>query len=527
MAVFLVGCKEAGEIKQADSDAPETEILFSQKAEDPIERFDDLLVAVQMQRIFPDGKTFVDAIPKTPADSILTKYDALKDTPGFKLKAFVLDNFTFPKESKAGFKSDTSQTITEHIDALWPYLKQQPDETDAGSLIALPNPYIIPGGRFREVYYWDSFFILLGLKEAGETDLIEDILDNFAYQIETFGFIPNGNRTYYTGRSQPPFFAEMVKLLATIQPEKEVYARYKNALQTEYDFWMEGADELEKFQTYKRVVWAGYDHILNRYWSNTQTPRAESYREDILTAQKDTMRNPERVYLNISAACESGWDFSSRWLDNASELSTIRTTNIIPVDLNSLLYNLELVLAKAYSLSGEDEVSKQFAIKAEARKKAVNFRLWDTSANVYQDFDYKKGNPTETLSLAMVYPLYFGLASPEQAEAIAAVLEKDFLKPGGLITTLNTTGQQWDAPNGWPPLQWLAIRGLERYGLTTLANKIESRWLTVNERVYKHTGKLLEKYNVVDTTLTAGGGEYPTQDGFGWTNGVYLDLINN
>jgi len=121
--------------------------------------------------------------------------------------------------------------------------------------------------------------------------------------------------------------------------------------------------------------------------------------------------------------------------------------------------------------------------------------------------------------------MYFKIASPEQAKAVASIIEKNFLQSGGVTTTLETTGQQWDAPNGWAPLQWITIQGLENYGMHDLAKETATRWIALNKKVYQRTGKLMEKYNVYDTALDAGGGEYPSQDGFGWTNGVLLKLL--
>ena len=516
-----VSCKQKSNSEESKQSQA---VTFPKKNLNPIDRYGDLLVAVQMQRIFPDGKTFVDCTPKFPTDTILKKYGQVKDKTGFDLKSFVLDNFTLPVSPTSDYKTDTTRNATEHIKALWPYLKRDADEEAPGSRIALPNPYIVPGGRFREVYYWDSYFILLGLKDSGEDQLLESIIDNFAHQIDEVGFIPNGNRTYYLGRSQPPFFAEMVNLLATIKDEKSVYLKYRDAMQKEYDFWMKGASTLGDEAQKGRVVKMADGSTLNRYYSDRSTPRAESYYEDVKTAKEATGREAKDVYLNINAACESGWDFSSRWFAEPDALATIRTTRIIPVDLNALLYNLEKALAKASAFAKDNDAANTLNQAAENRRKAVDKYLWDYKNGIYQDYDLDKSDFTGVPSLAMAYPLYFGLASQKQADDVAKQLRTKFLKPGGLATTLNDNRQQWDYPNGWPPLQWLAIRGLQKYGQRDLAEQVKTNWLALNNQVYKRTGKMLEKYNVVDTTLVAGGGEYANQDGFGWTNGVYLDL---
>jgi alpha,alpha-trehalase len=151
---------------------------------------------------------------------------------------------------------------------------------------------------------------------------------------------------------------------------------------------------------------------------------------------------------------------------------------------------------------------------------------YDPDAGFFFDVRWKTGERvTDRPTMAAAAVLYFGLATPDQGRAVAARLERDFLKPGGFETTQIASGQQWDAPNGWPPLQWLAIRGVAQYGRDDLARDATERWLTVNRRVYRETGKMMEKYDVTDLTRPAGGGEYPTQDGFGWTNGVALGLL--
>ena len=222
------------------------------------------------------------------------------------------DNFEIPQAVAANYKSDTSEDVVTHIKKLWAVLKRNPDkEVEGSSLLPLPNPYIVPGGRFREVYYWDSYFTMLGLKESGEIKMIQDMVSNFAYLIETYGHIPNGNRTYYLGRSQPPFFSCMVELLAGIQGDS-IYQQFLPAMEKEYAFWMDGADKLKAGDAYRRVVRLKNGDLLNRYWDDSMVPRQESWREDYLTAEKSG-RNKIEMYKHLRAGAESGIDFSSRW----------------------------------------------------------------------------------------------------------------------------------------------------------------------------------------------------------------------
>ena len=528
----------------------------------PDERFGALFRQVQLAPVFEDSKTFPDCTPRQPVDSILRAYAAQKDRTNFDPEAFVRTHFTLPKNPASGFRTDTTNSIEEHIAALWPVLSRQAvDSTgertaaqrtaaqrdaaqrDAaqqtvGSLIPLPEPYVVPGGRFREVYYWDSYFTMLGLAEDGRVDMIEHMVRNFAYLIDRLGFIPNGNRTYYNSRSQPPFFSLMVRLLAdqrgaaqrgaaqrgAAQPGDSILTQFLAPLEREYAFWMDGQDQLsEENPAHRRVVRVD-SMVMNRYWDDRPVPRPEAYKEDVAVVQSVPDVNPETLYRHLRAACESGWDFSSRWFADAENLNTIRTTDLIPVDLNALLYHLEVTLADAYRANGQTEQQTRMNERARARQRALRSYCWNATENFYFDYNFREQRTTDQHTLAAVYPLFVELARPREAKGVATALRRQFLAPGGLRTTLRRAGQQWDAPNGWAPLQYLAVEGLRHYQHTALADTISQRWQANVRRVYRNTGKLVEKYNVEDLALEAGGGEYPVQDGFGWTNGVFLKL---
>jgi alpha,alpha-trehalase len=327
------------------------------------------------------------------------------------------------------------------------------------------------------------------------------------------------------GRSQPPFFALMVSILGEMKG-KFLIIKYLPQLEKEYNFWMAGQDQLSKNQlSHRRVVLMPDGEVLNRYWDDFATPRPESYREDVETAEK-SKRPLVEVYRDLRAGAESGWDFSSRWFIDAQNLATIQTTQIAPVDLNALLYNLENLLAQTYAAQSNKAQSAHYQQLADKRKQAILKYFWHEKRQFFTDYHFIRQQKLEVLSLAGVYPLAFQIATPDQAEKTAQMLEKNFLKAGGLISTLTRNGQQWDAPNGWAPLQWMSIWGLRNYGQTKLADEIKNRWVKLNVKVYKHTGKMLEKYNVENLDLIAGGGEYPLQDGFGWTNGVLLRLLS-
>ena len=494
---------------------------------DPAHDIGSLFSDVQLSGIFPDSKEFVDARPRSTPAAIAARYDSARRAQTFVLRSFVEQSFALPQPAGDGYHTVATQTMVQHINALWPVLTRAHDSADSrSSLIPLPNSYVVPGGRFREVYYWDSYFTMQGLVQSGHTDLVKSMLDNFAHLINTVGHIPNGNRTYYLTRSQPPYFAAMVGLYAHATDNAHALP-YLDAIEKEYAFWMDGADTLAVGHAYRRVVRLSDSVVVNRYWDDSNEPRPESYRPDVEIGQTLPESLRAAFYRNARATAESGWDFSSRWMRNPKDLRTLETVDLIPVDLNALLYNAERTIAGLRSLrhgDGDAGVAHRFNRRADARRRAI-LAMYDPKEGFFFDRRWRSGElVTDRPSLAAAEPLYFGIATDEQAKRVAARLERDFLKPGGFVTTNFASGQQWDGPNGWPPLEWITIEGVRRYGRADLADKAASRWLALLQRTYHATGRMMEKYDVVNANRKAGGGEYPTQDGFGWTNGVALAL---
>lgn len=478
----------------------------------PEEVFGDLFIDLQTSGLWEDDKFLSDAIPIYNPEIILEAYQKEKDSEKFNLKTFFENHFRASTVSASSFKSDPNKSTIEHIKSLWPYLKREADEfVEGSSLIPLSKPYIVPGGRFNEIYYWDSFFTMLGLKKHGEIEVIQDMVDNFAWMIQNLGFIPNGNRTYFLGRSQPPFFSLMVQLLAEIKGE-EILVNYLEELKLEHAFWMQMSEDHDQH------VVRYQNCLLNRYYDAKPGPRPEMFATD----RGDFMefKEPENYYRHVRAACESGWDFTCRWFKDPMDLASIQTLDIVQVDLNSLLWNLEATIEKAMLLVGDKEASKWHDLAAQ-RALAIQKLFWNEKRSYFCDINHKEKDFTAIDSLAGVFPLYFKLASKEQAQGVADKIAQEFLRPGGVVSTTFETGQQWDSPNGWAPLQYMTVVALENYGFNDLAETIKKRWIALCDQVYKNTGKMLEKYNVCDLNLLSGGGEYPVQDGFGWSNGVY------
>src|SRR5437867_4534440 len=355
--------------------APQTDASGQQALSnlyDPSRALGSLFHDVQLSGIFPDSKTFVDARPRLAPSEIAARYAAERGPAQFNLRSFVEQHFELPRPAGEGVRSDTSQSMEEHIRALWPALTRAADTANPrSSLIPLPKPYVVPGGRFREVYYWDSYFTMLGLVASGRTDLVRSMLDNFAHLVQIVGHIPNGNRTYYLSRSQPPFFAAMIGLYATATDTTQAL-RYLDALEAEHAFWMDGAERLAPGEAHRRVVKLR-GSVLNRYWDDRPQPRPESYREDYELGQTLPEARREALYRNIRATGESGWDFSSRWLRDPKDLRTLETTELVPVDLNSLLYHAERTIAALRAFRGQPgdaEVARRFAAAAAGRRRA-------------------------------------------------------------------------------------------------------------------------------------------------------------
>lgn len=482
----------------------------------PAELYGPLLARVQERGILADGKTFVDAVPTRPIADIMADFERLPSGDAALLQ-FVAANFKLPTRIAAPVPAAPVEPLRDYIRSMWSNLARDPQSASLNSsVLPVGHRHVVPGGRFREIYYWDSFFTMLGLVRDGELALATGIVDALTDLIEDHGHVPNGTRTYYLGRSQPPLFHMMVALLGDARPD--IAARRLAAMKREYSWWMEGADDLAPGACSNRVARLADGSLLNRYWDPRGTPRDESWREDVETATRSGRPAPE-VYRDLRAGAESGWDFSSRWLADGS-LSSIRTTMIAPVDLNAFLFGLETAIAAA-----GDGDSSFYADRADARRDAMTRHFWNAAEGHFADYDLELDRLRPALTAAALAPLVSGVATKAQAETTARVTRQSLLAAGGLRTTLVDSGQQWDRPNGWAPLQWIAVAGLRRYGHDELAQEIADRWIATVEETYIRTGLLYEKYDV-ETPSVGRGGEYAPQIGFGWTNGVTADLLD-
>ena len=397
------------------------------------------------------------------------------------------------------------------------------------SLIVVPNPFIVPGGRFREYYYWDSYWVVRGLLICGMKDTVKGMIDNFIHLVKTYGFVPNGGRIYYTNRSQPPFLIPIVELYLKHTGDTDYVKSVLNDLEKEYQFW-------RQHRTVEIEISPGRKYSLSIYAADMDTPRPESYYEDVHTAQTVPDADKPTLYQDIASAAESGWDFSTRWYNGTGpgkgSMSSMRTRQIVPTDLNSVLFYCEKLLEKFSRLAGSKQKVDEYKNYAEARRVAIEAVLWDERRKIWLDYDRQLKSKQEDFYGASVVPLWAGVHQGDETR------EKDVLRtlkrvqvlnfPGGFPTSLFASGQQWDFPNAWPPLQHMLIAGLAQSTNKEVrqeAFNFAQKWITTTYKAWATTGHMFEKYNVSVHGAPGGGGEYTIQVGFGWTNGVVLDLL--
>jgi alpha,alpha-trehalase len=382
-----------------------------------------------------------------------------------------------------------TEDVLDYIDRYWARLiRSNPD--DRQTLIGLPKPYIVPsdGEMFQEMYYWDSYFMALGLIGTEYEGLVIDMTDNMAYLFQRFGVIPNATRYYFLSRSQPPFFSAMIRL--------------------SYKILSDRGDLNAKQYLSDMIKLAEQEH--DTVWLGERQPHHRLVHQGL-------SRNFDVNFLDSMAHCESGWDHSTRCDE--------RFLEHLPVDLNAILASCEMDIAWAHAELGNDQLAQEWEQKALNRNQVIRELMWDEDLGFFFDYDYVRQTRHHHASLAGFFPLWSGTASAEQAKRIVDEWLPQFEKPGGLVTSLDAqTGRQWAAPNGWAPLQWLVTAGLERYGFKDQANRVRKKWLNANCLIFEKTGALWEKYNVVDVHGLPEEGLYGSVRGFGWTNAVFANF---
>lgn len=440
------------------------------------------------------------------------------------------------------------------------------EKLQPAGLLYLENSYVVPGGRFNEMYGWDSYFIILGLLRDGHRDLAKEMVNNFLFEVEHYGAVLNANRSYYLTRSQPPFLTSMI--LAVYDAQGHAREKERTWLARAYELAVKDHD-----------FWTLEPHLagttgLSRYYDFGEGPAAESLQDEtghyrdvaayflvhpeagkellhIADPRQDAPPGAGKIYAlavcdrPLGAAkkdCapaggialapdfykgdrsmrESGFDISFRFGPYGA-----RTHHFAPVGLNSLLYKTEKDLQSISELLGRNAESADWNRRADERKANIQKYLWDAQRGLFFDYDFEKQKRSGYEFVTAFYPLWAGLATPEQADAVVKHLSL-FERQGGLVTSTYQTGAQWDYPYAWAPCQLLADEGLRRYGFQRQADRLSYEFLSMVMENFRRDGTIREKYNAVtrSSETQVSTGYHENVVGFGWTNGVFLELLS-
>ncbi|WP_052055679.1 trehalase family glycosidase [Myxosarcina sp. GI1] len=404
-------------------------------------------------------------------------------------------------------------------------------------LLYLPHPYVVPGGRFNEMYGWDSYFIILGLLQDDEIELAKNMVEQLAYEVEHFGMILNANRTYFLTRSQPPILTHAVLKLYEHTQDKQWLQSLLPTVEAYYYYWvvpphLNQATGLSHYSSFgygpaPEVIASELDER-----GRTHFDRVKEYYQQVdfddydvnLYYDRDTDELTELFYKGDRSMRESGFDITNRFGPFSVDI-----IHYAPVCLNVLLCQMEADTAKVYENLGYSEIASQWRDRAKLRHERIDRFLWDEEAGLYFDYNFHTGKRRKYEYATTFYPLWAGLASPEQAKRVWQNLAK-FEVAGGILTSTQVSGNQWDAPFGWAPLNLIAIQGLLNYGFHDDAKRIARKFLEMTFEEFDKNGTLVEKYDVCAASANVSDeikfGYSSNEIGFGWTNGVILELLD-
>ncbi|KAL3097492.1 hypothetical protein niasHS_003940 [Heterodera schachtii] len=519
-----------------------------------------ILQAVQEAHLFPDSKYFVDMpLKQDPVSTLRDFYelgDSVKEVS--VLEAFVESHFEAPGQELIevypddwapypnGFQHIDDYRLKRwalHLHRIWRDLcRRVKDDVrvhqERYSLLYVPHSFIIPGGRFREFYYWDTFWILKGLLFSEMYDTAKGVILNLIFMVDNHGFVPNGGRVYYLSRSQPPLLTPMVYEYFLATGDLDFVEQVLPTLEKEQHFW-----NLNRARSFLHPETKEEMFQYYQYRATMKFPRPESYREDVELAKglsSDAER--EAMWSNVASAAETGWDFSTRWFAQEGpgmhELKSIRTWSIVPVDLNAFMCLNMRYMASFYEIFGNFEKKTEYYGRYQKMKLAIKRLHWNETDGIWYDYDLEREAHSNTYYVSNALPLYSKCYDDEDDVTPYKVFE--YLKREGVlnftrgIPTSLAMGsiQQWDKENAWPPMVHMVVEAFRTSGdlnLMKAAEQMATQWLVVNYKGYVSTYAMFEKYNVSminEEGIGGSGGEYEVQKGFGWTNGVILDLLD-
>lgn len=524
--------------------------------EKPVYCNSDLLHHIQMARIFNDSKTFVDLQMKYNENKTLTDFQILlndtNQSPSLaQLQQFVEDYFSSEGELEDWTPSDHSdnpsfldsisdkelRAFGKGINDIWPLLARKVkaevfEKPDQYSLVPLTHGFIIPGGRFKEIYYWDSYWIIEGLLISGMQETAKGMIENLIELLVKFGHIPNGSRWYYQERSQPPMLTAMVAIYFQYTQDIEFLRNNIAYLESEMEFWLTNrAVNVEK---------DGSNHTLLRYFALSEGPRPESYFEDYNNTSGFSDEERTDFYIDTKSAAESGWDFSTRWFivkdgSNNGHITDIHTRYLIPVDLNAIFAGALQHIAVFNALLLNLQKAYEYASLASQWRASIEAVLWNQEDAMWYDYNIRDSLHRKYFYSSNVAPLWQNAVSSTFLEAngpkIMSSLEKsgglDF--PGGVPTSLIRSGEQWDFPNVWPPEVSIVVNAIDNIGTEesrVLALEVAQTFVRSCHWGFLEYKQMFEKYDAENPGKFGGGGEYNVQFGFGWSNGAILEFLN-
>jgi len=476
----------------------------------------EMLHTIQLAKLYHDSKTFVDKKLRFHPDVVLGKFSELlnntqSNPSSEQLKLFIDEHFESegsefelwdPSDwiSNPDFLKKINNSLLQNwgreLHEAWKFLGRKIKDDvrvhpELYSMIYVPNPFIIPGGRFREFYYWDSYWIIRGLIISQMTETVKGMLENFILMVESYGMVPNGGRVYYEQRSQPPLLISMVNSYVNATGDIQFLRDHIHLLEKELQFWLKN----------RTVLIQG--HTLCRFNVEFEGPRPESYKEDYEAASQIKAENRQEFYVNTKSGAESGWDFSSRWYivddgHNEGNISNIATRNVIPVDLNSFMCMNHYLLSEMFLLIGDEQKARFYHKQFVLWKRAIKQILWNEEEGIWFDYDLLNAKQRPFYYASNLAPLWARCWDPSDntidsvTTRILSYLDRSQVTKyaGGLPTSMLHSGQQWDFPNGWPPLQHLLVIGLENTGepkAQALALDLAKKWLLNNYYAYEQT----------------------------------------
>ncbi|CAG9786381.1 unnamed protein product [Diatraea saccharalis] len=515
----------------------------------------ELLHHVQLARLYPDSKTFVDLHMRDSEEVILTDFQKLLNETSNptkeQLQAFVDKHFDSTSELEnwtphdfnenpsflTGIRDEQLKQFAKDINGIWPGLgrkvkSQVFENPDRFSFIPINHGFIIPGGRFTEIYYWDTYWIIEGLLISGMKETAKGMIENLIQLLKTVGHVPNGSRWYYQERSQPPLLSAMMSLYIRETMDIAFLRNNIKALEEELSYWLD--TQIITFDKEDK------SYMLLRYFSPSNGPRPESYYEDYNSGLSFTSdERKQEFYTDIKSAAESGWDFSSRWFvdnngSNTGNLTTIHTKDIIPVDLNAIFANALQNMAYFQALLLNPLRAAHWAYLAKQWRNNIEAVLWDEADGVWYDYDLPYKSHRKYFYPSNVAPLWMGAVSKglirKRSARVLNYLENshglDF--EGGIPSSLIRSGEQWDFPNAWPPLVSIVVNALEALGTDEgkkVAFHVAQTWVRACFKGFSVNKQMFEKYDAEVPGQFGGGGEYKVQSGFGWSNGVVLEFL--